>query len=56
MKNLMIHEKNVDDFLTGRNYSKCKKLFTETVPILNIGINIIWYQIINTNNLGGYFA
>ncbi len=56
MKNMMIHEKLVDDFLARRNLSKFKKSFAENVLILNAGINIVWYQIINTKNLGSYFA
>jgi hypothetical protein len=56
MKNSMVHDKLVDDFLARRNLSTCKKPFTETVLILNVGIHITWYQIIDTKNLGRYFA
>jgi hypothetical protein len=32
----MIHQK-LDDFLARRNLSKCKKTFSQTVHILNVG-------------------
>ncbi len=41
-QNLMIHQKSIDDFLTRRNLSKCKKLFSETVHIFYVGI---WFGI-----------
>jgi hypothetical protein len=33
----MIHQKLIDDFLARRNLSKCKKPFSETVHVLNVG-------------------
>jgi hypothetical protein len=42
----MIHQKLVDDFLTRRNHSKCKKPFSETVHILHLGSKYDWYSMI----------
>ncbi len=42
----MIHQKLLDEFLARRKLSKCKKPFSETVHILQVGNNMIWYSMI----------
>jgi hypothetical protein len=51
----MIHQKLVDDFLTRRNLSKCKKPFSETVHLLHVGSkhDLVRYKPIGAVPRGG---